>query len=1324
MKRRNGFTIVELVIVIAVIAILSAVLIPTFSGMISKANITADVQDATGVTAQLRVYDGDLSSVEAVLTAVKDMMGGKISPRSVGKGYHFWYDIMTETVLLAKVEEGAGGVCQLRTHDDKVLSPVSPTQAADVTGVAFYVQDSAKVGKVFFHGDNAPRCLIGGYVLLDTEGSSLATFLSAVDAISLETITQYVEALNDLPTASRKDDYLYSQLLRDNGSTFLTDDGIIVIGEVANPHHVGGSVYPQNRDVHAFTADGTEIAAPDWQDLMGGITDLYLSTQGVLVTEESLFFPSTTEVEVHVSCKASELSDIFTIRSISTNVTIVLSNGERYQLWLSESQQGTDSDDRAVIVKVDEHGASLGVAGVADVTPYLFDLAYSAPTGKSEYLPQNETLYVAGEAGSIDFTIRDVNPLVQCSDTTIHWASSNEGVAAFGEALEGGIRLNLVGKGTTTITATANAGGHAVSYKIAVVAPDALFVKYAGNALATDTANTFGYDGSSESFTLDSAMTYNFTEMGLTLCDSTITYSTEGELFTISDTGVITLIAGKTYGTQEVTVKVGPTDKPYLTHTFPIKVVDVSRSPYQKRLNDPEVLYRIGNQNPVALSSLFTYLPGTDAKVTLAIVDATRTGGGVVPPISADDATDRLCIPGGYTTTYTTPEDFANATIKFKGTGVAILYLTVESVDTGDRWDIRLALEVVNATNLTTDADGYIEQLTMSVGSKRDLKDDDDAVIGKIHFGTYSLSGKDYVLLDDVKFHYTNAGTAEGADLDIYEEKLSITKSTLYGNGFTLDFKGLKYTNAGVSLSTNARLDHARVVGSMFDVIEIDGEQIYNFSLVILGGEGATLSNCFVSETRTPVRVQAKGCTVYIENCLLWGGSQCNLDHRTGHLVLKDSVTYNQSRPLLDDEGNSLGSNVSGLGIIMMHDPRYPTPSMEIRGTIKQYNWLQEGKEADLPAGGYYISEFGFEYRDAYKKLFSESNFANIRFTYNGTKWANAGILYVDPVSNSTIKAAADKLIGTCTPGGFALDTNTLPSTYGACSGKFTIAVLFDMDFRVTTYHVDKFSDTNQIGSDLAYTAEDFRLAPFDQMKVDFVTLSQGVLTDSTYQLGSLSAGIRIGINGGSATLDVKELISASKYTGQTFSEMVYLNNVASPNGILTFSEEGTYVVKVVLTNRAVFNPDGSLGTPVTYSYECVVTVTDTSKPALSSTMSNSDLKWGTKEEGILIWKTTKYYWLVPALTDLKIVENGAEVDVATAYADGRLTVSVTVNGTALSNKDSGGVTYWYGSKMDNKTNGEVVITYTYTNNGNTVTYTKTLQFSDSDTSIGTTSWS
>lgn len=45
-NNKKGFTIVELVIVIAVIAILAAVLIPTFSSVINKANQSSAMQEA------------------------------------------------------------------------------------------------------------------------------------------------------------------------------------------------------------------------------------------------------------------------------------------------------------------------------------------------------------------------------------------------------------------------------------------------------------------------------------------------------------------------------------------------------------------------------------------------------------------------------------------------------------------------------------------------------------------------------------------------------------------------------------------------------------------------------------------------------------------------------------------------------------------------------------------------------------------------------------------------------------------------------------------------------------------------------------------------------------------------------------------------------------------------------------------------------------------------------------------------------------------------------------------------------------------------------
>ena len=59
MKKLNkkGFTIVELVIVIAVIAILAAVMIPTFSGIVEKANKSAVQQKAAAVYKEVYALD-------------------------------------------------------------------------------------------------------------------------------------------------------------------------------------------------------------------------------------------------------------------------------------------------------------------------------------------------------------------------------------------------------------------------------------------------------------------------------------------------------------------------------------------------------------------------------------------------------------------------------------------------------------------------------------------------------------------------------------------------------------------------------------------------------------------------------------------------------------------------------------------------------------------------------------------------------------------------------------------------------------------------------------------------------------------------------------------------------------------------------------------------------------------------------------------------------------------------------------------------------------------------------------------------------------------
>jgi len=93
-KSKKGFTIVELVIVIAVIAILAAVLIPTFSNLVKKANQSADIQAArqmnTVLAAEGAVEIPDIFELYDALAA-NGMTAKDYKPLTTDH-YFFWDD--------------------------------------------------------------------------------------------------------------------------------------------------------------------------------------------------------------------------------------------------------------------------------------------------------------------------------------------------------------------------------------------------------------------------------------------------------------------------------------------------------------------------------------------------------------------------------------------------------------------------------------------------------------------------------------------------------------------------------------------------------------------------------------------------------------------------------------------------------------------------------------------------------------------------------------------------------------------------------------------------------------------------------------------------------------------------------------------------------------------------------------------------------------------------------------------------------------------------------------------------------------------------------
>ena len=100
-SNRNGFTIVELVIVIAVIAILAAVLIPTFTNLIKRANLSNDqsfVKNMNTILLAEGTIDPFKTAGDAIDALNRNGFAGKYEPYTTG--YHYCYSLENNKMYL------------------------------------------------------------------------------------------------------------------------------------------------------------------------------------------------------------------------------------------------------------------------------------------------------------------------------------------------------------------------------------------------------------------------------------------------------------------------------------------------------------------------------------------------------------------------------------------------------------------------------------------------------------------------------------------------------------------------------------------------------------------------------------------------------------------------------------------------------------------------------------------------------------------------------------------------------------------------------------------------------------------------------------------------------------------------------------------------------------------------------------------------------------------------------------------------------------------------------------------------------------------------
>ena len=175
MKKSNkkGFTIVELVIVIAVIAILAAVLIPTFSNLIKRANLSNDqsfVKNMNTILLAEGTIDPFKTAGDAIDALNRNGFAGKYEPYTTG--YHYAYSLENNKMYLL---DDKNEVVYPKDDVDKATlwGLYTDNKNSVVSGVTKYVamtniRNSGHFNEVFVEGTFTID-LNGHFIAVDTD---------------------------------------------------------------------------------------------------------------------------------------------------------------------------------------------------------------------------------------------------------------------------------------------------------------------------------------------------------------------------------------------------------------------------------------------------------------------------------------------------------------------------------------------------------------------------------------------------------------------------------------------------------------------------------------------------------------------------------------------------------------------------------------------------------------------------------------------------------------------------------------------------------------------------------------------------------------------------------------------------------------------------------------------------------------------------------------------------------------------------------------------------------------------------------------------------
>ena len=974
-SKRKAFTIVELVIVIAVIAILAAVMIPTFGGVIESANVSADKQMLSGMNSQISIYIGTGNKIETEADLWEALKGEKttggtdfttkLNPKSAKHGYHYFYESASQTV-------------QLREYSD-FTKPANAsfgkmTVRADGLEVRAAGEDFALA---------SPRSFMDGFYFLDKvadgEGNDFAKLFESIENLSKTETSVYTDRRDVITNLSNRDDnkdFADKLVERLNVTAILTDkDPITNGGEVDHVY------IPENKtDDKDYTLKSGSISVsakfnvtvtlPENVNPGEALNDMTeqlqtRETPAALKVEATITFETEDEL-------AEKIGEIFGVGSvtggtITINGSITASATEKevvigeqtialkYQNPVTEqvdvSASGNIVNNYIALNKIKHgdidisftHGELLGADGTKvfyqDVEWEIVD----APAGVS--FNEDKTKLI------VDSTFAGTSITLKAKPVAVNDEAQKE-------ALAGTVTLTVVKVNSIEVDFGALVGQDLEDLTVSVKYSDATTAaKFSGIVLYYTLM-----DGTALTpFTPAEIATLGAPSVTMTTTDTyfTVAAPVNNEYNFVFKTDAIKNITGKV--TETVTVAV----EDVATYAVKVNIEPSIFAPVHVYKND--FRYTVGNANTITLEKLFglsTFFAGKDANFNGKV------------QIKTYNADPDYVSEGKYTQAYTSGTDyvFTANTSDWKQSTIQLNKLgptAVEISTTGD-----------NAVS-------YIVEVNVVAG--KNITQKSEFAIGG---STTSL-----VLHSDL----SGFAPANGSVLQLSGG------ASLYGNYYTIDASGFKdadgktgFLGLGSSTATgytfvnltNGSLNQVVLSGPVYPdaaiMDRLDTAGYFCFGIGIYGSSN-TINDCFLSGFNSPI--YSDTTTLNVNNTTFEGGALANVYIRKATTVNFTGVTTIQNR-VTAYKANIDGKTNATLGMgIFIHEDQNDIGNMTMNlKDVEQYNWLSSN---DKDKGGTYIDL-------AVDKVFKD-DYKGFWHTVDGVNYVNAAIAAVNKKATTII---------------------------------------------------------------------------------------------------------------------------------------------------------------------------------------------------------------------------------------------------------------------------------------------------------------------------------